>query len=375
MKSSFNLTYLAFFTNTGLFPDIISLATLTATAIGDQPLIGMHQAFVDQAPLLCQLEGLFCSSFMQDWLEVQLAPATRKLVSHHIVHFELLPSDFISGWNRASCNRLIINFYLNVLSPVEQLLYLYKTTPCSVTWRPSLYFSNPYNFMEDPRLGDYWAQFSSTFHGWIPFFDNVINLNDWEELQRIYAWERKLTGGNRAEHVNLYWLNAQGTLYIPELLTISDYQAFVQNAPRWWGLETHRRSFFQYQPTRDRPGLNGFVPFETLLDDNMILHTYLNTDSRILDDRLQLVYTALDERLSYYQVYRPELYDEKKAFFDDLKRDAVALNKKLKLERLRANRGLAWKSYTNRTHGGDWCRDLLDNLTLRRKRVRIKKNY
>jgi hypothetical protein len=73
----------------------------------------------------------------------------------------------------------------------------------------------------------------------------------------------------------------------------------------------------------------------------MILHTYLNTDTRILDDRLQLVYTALDERLSYYQVYRPELYDEKKAFFDDLKRDAVELNKKLKLERLRANRGLA----------------------------------
>jgi hypothetical protein len=73
----------------------------------------------------------------------------------------------------------------------------------------------------------------------------------------------------------------------------------------------------------------------------MILHTYLNTDSRILDDRLQLVYTALDERLSYYQVYEPKLYDEKKAFFDDLKRDAVELNKKLKLERLRANRGSA----------------------------------
>jgi hypothetical protein len=66
MKSSFNLTYLAFFTTIGLFPDVISLATLTATAIGDQPLIGMHQAFVDQAPLLFQLEGLFCSSFMQD---------------------------------------------------------------------------------------------------------------------------------------------------------------------------------------------------------------------------------------------------------------------------------------------------------------------
>jgi hypothetical protein len=35
----------------------------------------------------------------------------------------------------------------------------------------------------------------------------------------------------------------------------------------------------------------------------MILHTSLNTDSRILDDRL-----------SYYQAYQPKLYGEKKAF-------------------------------------------------------------
>lgn len=375
MRSNFNLMYLDYFTTTGSFPDFISLATLTATVIHDQPLIGMGQAFADQVLLLYHLEDSFCPSFMRDWLEVQLAPATRELVLHHIVYFEYLPSDFISGWYRASSNRLITNFYLRVLSPTEQLLYLYKTTPCSVTWRPSLYFSNPYNFVEDPRLGDYWAQFSSTFHGWIPFFDNVINLHDWKELQRIYAWERKLTGGNREEHVNLYWLNAQGTLHIPELLTITDYQAFVQNAPRWWGLETHRRSFFQYQPNRDRPGLIGFVPFETLLDDNMIFHTYLNTDSRILDDRLQLVYTALDERLSYYQVYRPGIYEQKKVEFDDLKRDAVEVYKKLKLERLNANRGLAWKSYTNRTHGVDKCRNFFDNLTFSRKRIWIKKNY
>ena len=60
MNSRFNLTYYDFFATTGLFPDVISLATLTATVIGDQPLIGMCQAFVDQAPILCQLEGVFC---------------------------------------------------------------------------------------------------------------------------------------------------------------------------------------------------------------------------------------------------------------------------------------------------------------------------
>ena len=109
------------FDNVRFFPTSTSVPNLATKLIGDQPSIGIRQAFDDQALLLRDVGDSISQADVGAWTNIELAMALYKVTYHSICLFEVLASDFISEWHRGSAQRLISNFYWTVVPPVEQL--------------------------------------------------------------------------------------------------------------------------------------------------------------------------------------------------------------------------------------------------------------
>jgi hypothetical protein len=165
-----------------------------------------------------------------------LGMALYKVAYYSICHFEVLPTDFISGWHRGSAQRLISNFYWTVVPPVEQLTYLYQTSPCSVTWKPSLQFMTPRNAINGQANIDFFTQLLSTCYMRTPFFGSVLDVATWGVLNDIYLEELDIFGNGLQQRIELFWANAHGRLHQPDLTIPLADQNFLRTAPLLWGL-------------------------------------------------------------------------------------------------------------------------------------------
>jgi hypothetical protein len=166
-----------------------------------------------------------------------LGMALYKVAYHSICLFDVLPDNFISGWHRGSAHRLISDFYWTMVPPVAQLIYLYETSPCSVTWEPSLRFMTPRNSTNVQPNGDFFAQLLSTCYMRTPFFGSLLDLTTWGELNQVYLEELDIVGNDIQDQIALFWINAHGRLHQPDLTIPLADQDFLRTAPLLWGLE------------------------------------------------------------------------------------------------------------------------------------------